>query len=344
MQHNIEFVLGIETSCDETSAAVISPRKVLSNVISSQAVHLQFGGVVPELASRAHLRKIIPIVREALQQAKIDMKDLDGIAVTHGPGLVGALLVGVNYVKGISTILKVPFIGINHIEGHIYGNFLNNQTVPKPFMCLVVSGGHTQIILVGDRPEYKVVGETRDDAVGEAFDKVAKLLNLPYPGGPEIDQLANEGNPDAISFPRALMKPGEFNFSYSGLKTAVLTYLQKTGPENVQRNLADICASFQKAAVEVLVKKTVNAARASQIENIAMAGGVAANSLLRAWIAEEANANGMKIFFPPAAFCTDNAAMIARAGLEYLRKGHRSELTLNDFSSPRIDEHFVSMS
>jgi N6-L-threonylcarbamoyladenine synthase len=343
MQQNIEFVLGIETSCDETSAAVISPRKVLSNVISSQAVHLKFGGVVPELASRAHLKKIIPIVQEALQQAQIDMKDINGIAVTNGPGLVGALLVGLNYVKGISTVLKIPFVGINHIEGHIFGNFLNNHTIPTPFICLVVSGGHTQIILVRDHPDYKVLGETRDDAVGEAFDKVAKLLELPYPGGPQIDRLAKKGNPDAISFPRALMKPGEYNFSYSGLKTAVLTYIQKIGPESVQKNMADICASFQKAAVEVLVKKTVSAARTSQIENIALAGGVGANSLLRHWIIEEGDANDMKIFIPQASFCTDNAAMIARAGLEHLGKGYRSDLTLNAFPSLRIDERHMSM-
>ena len=212
MTKNYRLILGVETSCDETSASIITPNKVLSNVISSQSVHVTFGGVVPELASRAHVQKIIPIVNEALDNAGTSMHEIDGLAVTHGPGLVGALLVGVNYVKGLSLALKVPFIGVNHIEGHIYANYLNTSQIPFPFLCLVVSGGHTQLVLVKEHLKYNIIGETRDDAVGEAFDKVAKLLNLPYPGGPQIDNLATSGTPDFVSFPRALLKSGDFAF------------------------------------------------------------------------------------------------------------------------------------
>lgn len=338
MEKKYKFVLGIETSCDETSAAVITSDKVLSNIISSQAIHLKFGGVVPELASRAHLRKIIPIVKEALQQANISLRNLDGLAVTNGPGLIGALLVGVNYVKGISSALNIPLVGVNHIEGHIFSNFLNKASIPLPFLCLVVSGGHTQIILVKDHLAYRILGETRDDAVGEAFDKVAKLLHLPYPGGPQIDRMAIKGNPEAIDFPRAMMQKGELNFSYSGLKTAVLNYIEEIGADSAQERLHDICASFQKAAIEVLVKKTVQAARTFQIRDIAIAGGVAANSLLRKWMVEESAQFNLNVHFPPVDFCTDNAAMIARAGLERLNRGLSSPLTLNAYPSWKIDQ------
>lgn len=338
MEKKYKFVLGIETSCDETSAAVITSDKVLSNIISSQAIHLKFGGVVPELASRAHLRKIIPIVKEALQQANISLRNLDGLAVTNGPGLIGALLVGVNYVKGISSALNIPLVGVNHIEGHIFSNFLNKASIPLPFLCLVVSGGHTQIIMVKDHLAYRILGETRDDAVGEAFDKVAKLLHLPYPGGPQIDRIAIKGNPEAIDFPRAMMQKGELNFSYSGLKTAVLNYIEEIGADSAQERLHDICASFQKAAIEVLVKKTVQAARTFQIRDIAIAGGVAANSLLRKWMVEESAQFNLNVHFPPVDFCTDNAAMIARAGLERLNRGLSSPLTLNAYPSWKIDQ------
>ncbi len=338
MEKKYKFVLGIETSCDETSAAVVTSDKVLSNIISSQAIHLKFGGVVPELASRAHLRKIIPIVKEALQQANVSLRNLDGLAVTNGPGLIGALLVGVNYVKGISSALNIPLVGVNHIEGHIFSNFLNKASIPLPFLCLVVSGGHTQIILVKDHLAYRILGETRDDAVGEAFDKVAKLLHLPYPGGPQIDRMAIKGNPEAIDFPKAMMQKGELNFSYSGLKTAVLNYIEEIGADSAQEKLHDICASFQKAAIEVLVKKTVQAARTFQIRDIAIAGGVAANSLLRKWMVEESAQFNLNVHFPPVDFCTDNAAMIARAGLERLNRGLSSPLTLNAYPSWKIDQ------
>ncbi len=337
MNETLRYILGIETSCDETSAAVITPQKVLSNVISSQEIHLQFGGVVPELASRAHLKKIIPIVDQAISRAQIKFSQLDGIAVTNGPGLIGALLVGVNYAKGLSLGLKIPFRGVNHIEGHIYGNFLDGSQIQMPFICLIVSGGHTQIVLVQDHANYKILGETRDDAVGEAFDKVAKLLNLPYPGGPEIDKRATEGNADYVSFPRAMMKNNNLDFSYSGLKTAVLNFVREHGEKFVSDRLNDICASFQKAAVEVLVKKTVQAARTYQIRNIALAGGVAANSLLRSWMQEQAGNFNLNVYFPPMKYCTDNAAMIARAGYEHLRKSRVSSLDINAFPSMRLD-------
>jgi N6-L-threonylcarbamoyladenine synthase len=338
MQAEYKFILGIETSCDETSAAIISPTRVLSNIISSQAVHVDFGGVVPELASRAHVRKIIPIVEEALSEASLKMSEIDGLAIAHGPGLIGALLVGLNYVKGLSMALDIPFVGVNHIEGHIYANFLNGKTVPFPFICLVVSGGHTQIVLVKDHIKYRILGETRDDAVGEAFDKVAKLLGLPYPGGPRIDQLSNQGNPDFVEFPRALMKGDNFDFSYSGLKTSVLNKINELGEKNTRENLANLCASFQKAAIEVLVKKTIAAARNFQVRDIVLAGGVAANSLLRSWISEDTKAFHLNVAYPPLEFCTDNAAMIARAGLEHLKRKGRDNLALNVYPSLRLPE------
>lgn len=338
MQKKIRFILGVETSCDETSAAVITPQKVLSNIISSQAVHVDFGGVVPELASRAHVRKIIPIVNEALTQAGISLPDVDAFAVTRGPGLIGALLVGLNYAKGLSLSLNKPLVGVNHMEGHIYANFLNSARLPFPFLCLVVSGGHTQIVLVSKHLKYRILGETRDDAVGEAFDKVAKLLQLPYPGGPQIDRLARTGNPDFIAFPRAMMKNGNFDFSYSGLKTAVLNEVRNMGAENTEKHLPDICASFQKAAVEVLVHKTIEAARTWQVRQIALAGGVAANSLLRSWMSEQAGHYNLNVAFPAMEYCTDNAAMIARAGLEYLRNEKISPLDLNVSPSLKLGE------
>ncbi|MFZ0390852.1 MAG: tRNA (adenosine(37)-N6)-threonylcarbamoyltransferase complex transferase subunit TsaD [Calditrichia bacterium] len=334
---DFKYILGIETSCDETSAAVISPREVLSNIISSQMVHLQFGGVVPELASRAHLKKIIPIVQEALHAANVRLQEIEGIAVTYGPGLVGALLVGVNYAKAVALAQNIPFVGVNHIEGHIYANFLQNEKIDMPFICLVVSGGHTQIVLVKDHLQYKILGETRDDAVGEAYDKVAKLLNLPYPGGPEVDKRAVQGNPEFVQFPRAMLKSGDFSFSYSGLKTAVMNYIRENDNDFVQENLNHICASFQQAAIEVLVNKTIEAARTWQVRTIALAGGVAANSLLRRWMPQAAEAFHLKVLFPPLKYCTDNAAMIARAGYQHLLQHQPHDLALNAFPSLRLD-------
>lgn len=329
-------ILGIETSCDETSAAVLEDNTVLSSIISSQAVHLQFGGVVPELASRAHIRKIVPIVDEAMKSAKTNFSEIDGIAVTYGPGLVGALLVGVNYAKGLTMVLKKPFIGINHIEGHIYSNFLENDDFSLPFICLVVSGGHTMIVFVEDHLSYRILGKTRDDAVGEAFDKVAKLLKLPYPGGPEIDKLSKEGDSSFAEFPRALMKDNSLDFSYSGLKTAVLNFLKQLSEPEIQKNLSNICASFQLAAVEVLVHKTIEAARTYQIRQVAVCGGVAANSLLRSLMKDEIAKFNLNVNFPALKYCTDNAAMIARAGLQRLKQGYTSGLDLNAYPSLQL--------
>ncbi|MGD9486774.1 MAG: tRNA (adenosine(37)-N6)-threonylcarbamoyltransferase complex transferase subunit TsaD [Calditrichaceae bacterium] len=330
------IVLGVETSCDETSAAVIEDNRVLSSVISSQEIHSQFGGVVPELASRAHVRLIVPIVEKAVAESGLPKDEIDGFSVTHGPGLVGALLVGVNFVKGLSLALKKPFVGVNHIEGHIYGNILSQKEVRFPIIFLIVSGGHTQIVLMKDHLRYEILGKTRDDAVGEAFDKGAKMLGLGYPGGPLIDQLAKNGDPQKVSFPRAFLKNTDFEFSYSGLKTSLLTYIEQNGVEYINANIHDICASYQAAAVEVLVKKTIKAAKIHNAKQIGIAGGVAANSLLRKWLGEESVKSGFDLYLPDLKYCTDNAAMIARAGLEYLKRNIHSDQTLNAYPALKL--------
>jgi N6-L-threonylcarbamoyladenine synthase len=280
----------------------------------------------------------MPIVEDSLVKANIELAQIDGLAVTNGPGLVGALLVGLTYVKGLSFALKIPYVGVNHIEGHIFGNFMNGNSIPLPFVCLVVSGGHTQLVIVKNNMEYRILGETKDDAVGEAFDKVGKLLKLPYPGGPEIDKLAQKGDSEYFFFPRAMKDSGDFNFSYSGLKTALLNFVQQKKENELHKELNDICAAFQEAAIEVLIKKTVGAARTFQIKNIALAGGVAANSLLRSWMKKEAAKFNLNVYIPPFEFCTDNAAMIARAGMEKLERGENSNLQLNAFPSLRLGE------
>ena len=330
------IVLGIETSCDETSAAVLNGSTVLSNIISSQLVHSEFGGVVPELASRAHLRLLIPVVKQALQAADLKMEQIEGIAVTNGPGLVGALLVGLNFSKGLALALNKPFVGVNHMEGHIYGNLLSQRNIKFPIMFLIVSGGHTMIVLMKDYLQYKILGRTRDDAVGEAFDKTAKILGLGYPGGPVIDKLAEQGDPKFINFPRAFLKEDHYDFSYSGLKTAVLTYKNKHKEEYIGKHMASICASFRVAAVDVLVEKTIRAAKEYYVKAIAVAGGVAANVLLRKMLSEGAEQNGFVYYQPEFQYCTDNAAMIARTGLEYLiRKSHSSQ-DLNAYPSLKL--------
>jgi len=323
------IVLGVETSCDETSAAVISGSDVLSSIVSSQEIHSEFGGVVPELASRAHVRLIVPVVKKAIEEAGISFSDLQGLAVTHGPGLVGALLVGVNYIKGLATALKIPFIGVNHIEGHIYGNLLTQKDVQFPIIFLIVSGGHTQIVLMRDHLKYEILGKTRDDAVGEAFDKGAKLLGLGYPGGPMVDKLAKKGDPDFHKFPRARLKNDPYGFSYSGLKTALLVYLNQIDEKTKNAHLNDICASYQEAAVEVLVNKTLHAAKEYGAKQVGIAGGVAANSLLRKWLAEACSEKNINFYEPELAYCTDNAAMITHVGLEYLKRDIVSTQSLN---------------
>jgi N6-L-threonylcarbamoyladenine synthase len=328
-----EAILGIETSCDETSAAVIEDNRVLSNIVSSQEIHEQFGGVVPELASRAHIRLITQIVDHALQKARVSCPELKGIAVTHGPGLVGALLVGLNFAKGMAHGLQIPFVGINHIEGHIYGNFLSNPDITFPHMCLVVSGGHTQLVLMQQHLHYVVIGKTKDDAVGEAFDKGAKMLGLGYPGGPLIDKLSIAADADFHKFPRAYLKGENYDFSYSGLKTALLVYIESKGREYITKNLNHICASYQRAAVEVLVRKTVAAAKKHNVKSAGVVGGVAANSLLRSWLKDEIATTGLQFFEPELHYCTDNAAMIARAGAQRLTKSLYSKPDLNAYPS-----------
>jgi N6-L-threonylcarbamoyladenine synthase len=331
-------VLAIETSCDDTGAAVIlDGREILSNIVSSQVpIHQKYGGIVPELASRKHIESIVPIVTEALETAKVSLKEIDGIAVTQGPGLVGSLLVGLSFSKSISFATGIPFVGVNHIEAHLSAIFLEQRPPKFPFIGLVVSGGHTSLFRMDGFGKYKRLGQTRDDAAGEAFDKVAKLLGLGYPGGPIIDELSKTGNPKAIRFPRPVLSKNSLDFSFSGLKTAVVNYV-KTHPEPPEGYpedlIKDIVSSFQEAVVEVLVKKTVQAAQHQGLERVVLSGGVAANQRLRQMMKEEAFEQKLKIYLPSPSFCTDNAAMVGVVGYEYLKRGIRSPLSLNAFSN-----------
>jgi N6-L-threonylcarbamoyladenine synthase len=330
-------VLGIETSCDETSAAVLADGVVKSNVISSQLVHARYGGVVPELASRAHQRMIIEVVESALRQAGVAKEDLDGIAATQGPGLVGAILVGLNFGKALAFGLDVPFVGVNHMEGHLYSNFLTEPAPSYPFLSLIVSGGHTLLVAVDGPFRHTLLGETRDDAAGEAFDKVAKMLGLGYPGGPLVDKMARQGNPSAIPFPRSYLEAGSYDFSFSGIKTAVLYYLRNQGLLDAHlrhgsldtKRVADICASFQAAVVDVLVTKSFAAADERGIRDVTIAGGVSANTLLRARMQEGATRRGCRLFSPPLEYCMDNGAMIGLVGWMKLKEGITSSVELS---------------
>ncbi|MFP2911203.1 tRNA (adenosine(37)-N6)-threonylcarbamoyltransferase complex transferase subunit TsaD [Pyxidicoccus sp. 3LFB2] len=322
------LVLGLETSCDETAAAVVADgRRVLSDVVSTQVdIHRRWGGVVPELASRNHIVQVMPVVHEALTRAEKTLDDVDLIAVTSGPGLIGALLVGVQVAKGLSLATGKPFVGANHLEGHLLAIRLIEEAPEPPFLGLVVSGGHTSLYDVQAYGSYRLVGSTRDDAAGEAYDKTARILGLPYPGGLPIDQLAQKGNPEAIRFPRAL--PGDnFDVSFSGLKTAVLHHVQKHGVPEGQA-LSDLCASFQEAVADVLSKKLVAAARRLGHKHLVLCGGVAANSRLRALCKARAEERGLNMFLPPVRLCTDNGAMIAVAGYEAYRRGLRGDFRL----------------
>jgi len=329
------IVLGIETSCDETSAAVLDGGSVRSNVISSQHVHRTYGGVVPELASRAHQQLIIQVVVEALTTAQITKNELQGVAATYGPGLAGALLVGLTFGKALAYGLRIPFIGVNHMEGHLYSPFLSPESPEFPFISLVVSGGHTMLVEVTGPFEHRLLGQTRDDAAGEAFDKVAKMLGLGYPGGPVIDRLARKGDPRAVEFPRSFLARGSYDFSFSGIKTAVLYHLRDRGispgePGSLpEQDRADLCASFQAAVVDVLVLKTLAAASELGLRDITMAGGVSANSELRQRLDEGARAQGKRLFYPALEYCMDNGAMIALVGGMRLERGQRSASGLN---------------
>lgn len=333
-------ILAIESSCDETAAAVVvNGRDVRSNIISSQiALHTLYGGVVPEIASRKHVENINYVIQEALDTAQMTLDDMDAIAVTYGPGLVGALLVGVAEAKAISYAKHLPLIGVHHIEGHISANYIENKDLKPPYICLVVSGGHSHLVKVLDYGEYQVLGRTRDDAAGEAFDKVARAIGLGYPGGPKIDKAAKEGNPQAISFPRASIADHPYDFSFSGLKSAVLNYLNQCEMKGESYNQADVAASFQQAVVDVLTDHAMMAMQESGMKKLAIAGGVASNTALRKAMQEKCAANGITFYSPSPILCTDNAAMIGAAGYYEYLKGVRSGLDLNAVPNLKLGE------
>jgi len=326
-------ILAFETSCDDTSVAVIdSEFKVYANLISSQAVHEDFGGVVPELASRLHIKNLMRLTDAALKKANISLKKIDALAVSVNPGLIGSLLVGVSFAKSLAYSLHKPLIAVNHMLGHIYANKIENPDLVPPYLALVVSGGHTELVDFYSVDKFEIVGKTRDDAAGEAFDKTAKLLKLGYPGGPLIDKIAQNGNSHFIDFPRALNKKDNYDFSFSGLKTSIRNYLNSQSKDFIEKHLADITASVQSAIVDSLVKKTMNYAKKVNIKTIIVAGGVSANSFLRKEMRKEAKKLGAEVYFPSMEYCMDNAAMIGAAAVEKYRKKEFANLSLNAFS------------
>lgn len=333
-------ILAIESSCDETAAAVVrNGREVLSNIISSQIdLHTLYGGVVPEIASRKHTERINQVIAEALQTADMTLRDMDAIAVTYGPGLVGALLVGVSAAKAISFASGIPLIGVHHIEGHISANYIENKELEPPYVCLVVSGGHSHLVQVRDYGEYEIMGRTRDDAAGEAFDKVARAIGLGYPGGPKIDTVSKEGDPDAIKFPRAKVADAVYDFSFSGLKSAVLNYLNSCEMKGIAVCQADVAASFQKAVVDVLVEHSMNALQECGMKKFAIAGGVASNSALRSALEEECARRNITFYHPSPILCTDNAAMIGAAAYYEYCKGVRHGYDLNAVPNLKLGE------
>ncbi len=333
-------ILAIESSCDETAAAVVrNGREVLSNIISSQIdLHKLYGGVVPEIASRKHIEKINQVIEEALSEAKCALNDIDAVAVTYGPGLVGALLVGVAEAKAIAYARNLPLIGVHHIEGHISANYIENKELEPPFLCLVVSGGHTHLVCVEDYGKYKILGKTKDDAAGEAFDKVARAIDLGYPGGPKIDKLAKEGDPNAIEFPRAHVGDSVYDFSFSGVKSAVLNYINGCKMKQIEYNRADIAASFQKAVTDVLVDHAMIGVENYGLKKLAIAGGVASNSALRAAMGQACQERGIEFYHPSPILCTDNAAMIGAAGYYDYKNGIRSGWDLNAVPNLKLGE------
>lgn len=334
------YILAIESSCDETAAAVIkNGRQVCSNVIFSQIeLHKLYGGVVPEIASRKHIEKVNQVIRQALEEASMQLQDIDAIAVTYGPGLVGALLVGVAEAKAIAYAAHKPLVGVHHIEGHIAANYIENLDLEPPFLCLVVSGGHTHLVKVIDYDRFEILGKTRDDAAGEAFDKVARAIGLGYPGGPKIDALAKEGDRNAIAFPRAKVDGNEYDFSFSGLKSSVLNYLNQCEMKQIEVNRADVAASFQYAVIDVLTTHAIHAAKQLGIDKLAIAGGVASNSSLRQNLQEACEREGIRFYHPSPIFCTDNAAMIGVAGYYAYCNGVRHGLDLNAVPNLKIGQ------
>ncbi len=333
-------LLAIETSCDETAAAiVVDGKEVKSNIIYSQIeLHKLYGGVVPEIASRKHVEKINQVIRAAIEEANVIWDDIDGIAVTYGPGLVGPLLVGVSAAKTLAYAKGKPIVGVHHIEGHIAANYIENDELKPPFMCMVASGGHSHLVYVKDYGEFEIVGRTRDDAAGEAFDKVARAIGLGYPGGPKIDKLAKEGDAKAINFPRAYMEDAPYDFSFSGLKSAVLNYLNSCEMKGIEINRADVAASFQQAVIDVLTDNSVRAAKDYGCGKLALAGGVASNSSLRQSLIDRCKGEGLEFYYPSPIFCTDNAAMIGVAGYHEFIKGTRHDLNLNAVPNLKIGE------
>ena len=333
-------ILAIESSCDETAAAVVkNGREVLSNIIYSQiATHTMYGGVVPEIASRKHIEKINQVVESALKEADMTLEQVDAVGVTYGPGLVGPLLIGVSAAKALAWAADKPLIGVNHIEGHVAANFIASPELEPPFICLIVSGGHTHLVVVEDYGVFRILGRSRDDAAGEAFDKVARSVGLGYPGGPKIDAKAKEGNPDAIQFPQAKVRESAYDFSFSGLKSAVLNYQNHAKMTGEEINVADLVASFQKAVVDVLVEHTVAAAHEYGFRQVAMAGGVASNSALRNAMKTRCEREGIKLFYPPPVLCTDNAAMIGSAAYYEYMAGNRSGWDLNAVPGLKLGE------
>lgn len=334
------LILAIESSCDETAAAVVkNGREVLSNVISSQiALHTLYGGVVPEIASRKHIEKINQVIEEALKEADVTLDDIDAIGVTYGPGLVGALLVGVAEAKAIAFAAKKPLVGVHHIEGHISANYIENKELEPPYICLVVSGGHTHLVVVNDYGDYQVIGRTRDDAAGEAFDKVARAIELGYPGGPKVDKLAKEGNQDAIKFPRANVEGAPFDFSFSGLKSAVLNHINMCQMKNIEINRADIAASFQKSVVDALLSRALLACEEYGMNKLAIAGGVASNSAIRSAFKEACEKKSIEFYHPSPIYCTDNAAMIGVAAYYEYVNGTRHGWELNAVPNLKLGE------
>lgn len=334
------YILAIESSCDETAAAVVqNGRQICSNVIYSQiALHTEYGGVVPEIASRRHIEKINQVIEQALADAGKELSQMDAVAVTYGPGLVGALLVGVSTAKAISFAADIPLVGVHHIEGHISANYIEHHDLEPPFICLVVSGGHSHLVVVKDYGEYEIIGRTRDDAAGEAFDKVARAIGLGYPGGPKIDRISKEGNPQAIHFPRAKVADAEYDFSFSGLKSAVLNYLNSCQMKGETVNTADVAASFQKAVIDVLVEHSMNAVRKYSCQKFAIAGGVASNSALREAFEKACKKEAVTFYHPSPVYCTDNAAMIGAAAYYEYQKGVRHGFDLNAVPNLKLGE------